>query len=185
MGTSSPESLLYPLPTRRATTHLAQRVAEALKPADLVILDGCLGSGKTFFTRALCRALGLDSALRVTSPTFNLVHEYETSPPLAHADVYRLVTAADVAELGLRELRENGWIVIAEWARPYIGTLGGDALVIELGLDPRRARLHAHGQCAERLLLTVSQAIELQRHPPTAEIDGRRSRNRQSGGADR
>ena len=88
--------IAFELPTKQATQALAQRIAPHLVASDLVVLDGPLGSGKTFFTRALCRALGLPRSLRVPSPTFTLVHEHETRPPLSHADLYRLSTPAEV-----------------------------------------------------------------------------------------
>jgi len=120
---------------------LAARVATLLRASDLLVLSGPLGSGKTFFTRALCRALGLPASVAVTSPTFTLVHELETVPPLAHADLYRLDSPDAVRELGLLALRDDGFAVVVEWGEPFVDTLGGEALVIDFAVDPQRRAL--------------------------------------------
>ena len=135
----------FPLSTPRATRELARRVAPLLERGDLVILTGPLGSGKTYFTRALCRALGLPPRVRVPSPTFTLVHEHATRPPLSHADLYRLRDAADVRSLGLDAQRDDGRVLVVEWGEPYIELLGGDALIVELAIDPRRASVRSSG----------------------------------------
>jgi tRNA threonylcarbamoyladenosine biosynthesis protein TsaE len=120
------------LPTRRATVRLARALAALVEPGDLVILTGDLGAGKTFFTRALARALGVPEGARVTSPTFTLVHELEARLPLVHADLYRLGDAGELAPLGLRERRAEGALLVVEWGEPYADALGGDALVVAL-----------------------------------------------------
>lgn len=144
--------LSYDLADEAATVRLARTLAPWLSPGDLIILTGPLGSGKTFFTRALCRALGLPEDVRVPSPTFTLVHEHPTEPPVAHADLYRLSQEDEVAELGLLALRDEGFVVVVEWGEPFIALLGGDALVITLALDPRTARVSATGPNASKLL---------------------------------
>ena len=149
---NSEAPLTYDLPDEAATVRLAQAVAPWLEPGDLVILSGPLGSGKTFFTRALCRALGLPEDVRVPSPTFTLVHEHPTRPPVAHADLYRLSQEAEVAELGLLAQRDDGFVVVVEWGEPFIALLGGDALLVTLTLDPRTASLRATGSNASKLL---------------------------------
>jgi tRNA threonylcarbamoyladenosine biosynthesis protein TsaE len=148
------------LPDPRATRALAARVAPLLARGDLVILHGPLGSGKTFFARALCRALGLPAHVRVPSPTFTLVHEHPTEPPISHADLYRLRDGADVQRLGLDAQRDDGRVLLVEWGEPYIDLLGGDALVVELSLDPRRAALRATGERSRALLAAFSAAPE-------------------------
>jgi len=143
-----------PLPTRRATIRLARALAPLLKAGDLVILTGDLGAGKTFFARALCRAMGVPARVAVTSPTFTLVHEHDARLPVLHADAYRLADASELAELGLREARGAGAVVIVEWGAPYIAALGGDALVIALAAPPapRAAELSATGPRSAALL---------------------------------
>ena len=144
------------LPTRRCTIQLARRLAPHVRPGDLVVLVGSLGAGKTFFTRALCRALGLPEQVAVTSPTFTLVHEFETVPPVAHADVYRLEEPSAVRELGLDAMRDDGFVVVVEWGEPFIELLGGDALVLELLVQPdRRAVLRATGRRSQALLAAL------------------------------
>lgn len=146
------DGLGFDLPTRRATQKLATLLAPTLRASDLVILSGPLGSGKTFFARALCRALGLPPELRVPSPTFTLVHEHETRPPLSHADLYRLSGEAQVRELGLDAQRDDGRILLVEWGEPYVEVLGGDALTLTLTLTPRRAAFSATGPRSRAIL---------------------------------
>jgi tRNA threonylcarbamoyladenosine biosynthesis protein TsaE len=149
------------LGTRRATIRLARRVAAALLAGDLLILKGDLGAGKTFFTRALCRALGVPSNTRVTSPTFTLVHEHEARLRVLHADAYRLASAPELAELGLREARAEGAVVIVEWGEPYVAALGGDALIIALSAPPdRAAEITATGPRSAALLAAIEAGVE-------------------------
>ncbi|MEP7123206.1 MAG: tRNA (adenosine(37)-N6)-threonylcarbamoyltransferase complex ATPase subunit type 1 TsaE [Byssovorax sp.] len=137
------------LPTRRRTRKLAERLSALLLPGDLVILKGDLGAGKTFFARALARALGVPPSISITSPTFTLVHEIESKIPIAHADLYRLNDPGELAELGLRERRGEGAALLVEWGEPYIAALGGDALVLDLlvlpGGNGREARVSGTG----------------------------------------
>jgi len=148
--------LKFDLPTRRSTQRLAQSIAPLLAESDLVILSGPLGSGKTFFVRALCRALGLAATQRVTSPTFTLVQEYDTAPLLTHADLYRLTGPEQLRELGLDAQRDEGRVLLVEWGEPYVEQLGGDALLLSFALDPRRVVVSATGRRSLAILAELS-----------------------------
>jgi tRNA threonylcarbamoyladenosine biosynthesis protein TsaE len=150
-------SLEQDLPTRRSTIKLAKSLAPHLRAGDLVILSGALGAGKTFFVRALARALGWPPQLRVTSPTFALVQELDTEPRLIHADLYRLNTAKDVANLGLEQQRHEGCLLAVEWGEPYCELLGGDALLVQFSLSPRRVTLTATGERSSHIVSALAQ----------------------------
>lgn len=47
----------------------------------------------------------------------------------------------EVFELGLEERRVQGALLVVEWGRPYASLLGGDAIEVELVLEPRAARI--------------------------------------------
>src|SRR5689334_12745083 len=111
------------LPARRDTVRLGTRIGKALEPGDLVILSGALGAGKTFLARAICRAAGVPPDERVASPTFTLVHEHVGRLPIAHADLYRLAGAGELAQLGLRDRRADGAALLVEWGAPYVDAL--------------------------------------------------------------
>jgi tRNA threonylcarbamoyl adenosine modification protein YjeE len=112
--------------TRSASAAETQAVATALaglaRRGDVVVLAGTLGAGKTTFAQGFARGLGVDGP--VTSPTFTLVRQYPSSAGLlVHADLYRLEHLAEVADLGLRQLADEG-VVLVEWgdvAAPALG----------------------------------------------------------------
>jgi tRNA threonylcarbamoyl adenosine modification protein YjeE len=139
-------AVIVDLPTRRATTAFARCLARVVQPGDLYVLAGPLGAGKTFLVRAVCRALGLDRSVRVTSPTFTLVHQYPTVPPIVHADLYRVEERDAVEELGLVEQRDEGNVLFVEWGEAHAAVLGGDAVVIDLSIAPRRADVRPTGR---------------------------------------
>lgn len=153
----SADVLAVELPTRRATTRLAARLAKVVTAGDLVVLSGALGAGKTFLVRALCRALGLPASVRVTSPTFTLANEYATQPRLMHADLYRLTKPQELCQIGLDAARDEGWLVVVEWGEPYLAELGGDALIVNLELGPRRALVRATGPRAAKMLQALAR----------------------------
>jgi tRNA threonylcarbamoyladenosine biosynthesis protein TsaE len=148
------------LPTRRATIALGRRLARAVLPGDLVLLEGALGAGKTFLARAFCREIGVPRSITVASPTFALVHEYDARVRVLHTDLYRLAAASDARELGLREARGDGAVVLAEWAARFGDELGGDGLVVTLTGEgrARRATLTARGARGEALARAASEA---------------------------
>lgn len=91
---------------------LGMALAKTLTAGSVVALRGTLGSGKTVFTRGVVRALGTDEP--VTSPTFTIVNEYLTKPPLLHIDLYRVSGPEEFALLGISE-RFPGSITMIEW----------------------------------------------------------------------
>jgi tRNA threonylcarbamoyladenosine biosynthesis protein TsaE len=97
-----------------ATAALGKRLADALRPGDLVLLDGDLGAGKTALARSIIRTLMADPELDVPSPSFALVQPYDHDGiSVMHADLYRLVSEHEIDELGLFDRPES--IVLIEW----------------------------------------------------------------------
>ena len=155
--------LIRELPTRRSTIRLARELAPLLRSSDLVVLAGDLGTGKTFFVRALCRALGVPPDVEVTSPTFTLVHELAGRLSIVHADAYRLKDEAELLALGLREARSEGALLLLEWGTPYAGVLGGDALFVEFAHltspSARRATIHGVGTRGAELVSALERRL--------------------------
>jgi tRNA threonylcarbamoyladenosine biosynthesis protein TsaE len=119
-----------------ATTHaIAGVIAGLVRPRDIIVLAGDMGAGKTAFTVGFTRALGVSEDDQVSSPTFTLVHSYNSGRiPVLHADLYRLNSMAEVADLGLREQVDLGAVALVEWGDVAVDVIG-DSLTIELTHD--------------------------------------------------
>lgn len=95
------------------THQFGKRLAAQLKKGDTVLLRGSIGTGKSVLARGI--ATGMGATQWRGSPTFNLIHEYETSPALYHIDLYRL-DALQTEMLGLEEYARPDTVVLIEWA---------------------------------------------------------------------
>lgn len=99
------------------TENLAQQLAEMFSNTGVsLLLSRDLGSGKTTFTQLFCKHLG--SQNKVTSPTFVLMQEYQSSQhlPIYHFDLYRLESKTDLISIGIYAyLNESQRISIVEW----------------------------------------------------------------------
>lgn len=120
-----------------ATARLGAAIAPRLSVGEAVLLHGPLGMGKSTLARGLIRAL-TEPDEDVPSPTFTLVQFYETQPPIAHFDLYRLTRPQETFEIGLDEALDNGAVLI-EWPERLgpdpAATLGPDVLTIVLSED--------------------------------------------------
>ena len=96
------------------TFELGRRLAADLRPGDVMALSGELGAGKTVLVKAIARALGCQQV--VTSPTFTIIHEYPTNPPLVHIDLYRLDSEQQAIDIGIEEYLGEHAICLIEWA---------------------------------------------------------------------
>jgi tRNA threonylcarbamoyl adenosine modification protein YjeE len=135
----------FPLPDLDATARLGRAIAGGLGRGDAVALWGDLGAGKTTLARAILHAMGVQED--VPSPTFTLVQSYDTDPPIAHYDLYRLKSAREMAELGFEDALDQG-AVLVEWPERAPEALPPEALHVRLGLSDagRRARITGPGR---------------------------------------
>ena len=140
------------LPDAAATARLGAALAPLLRPGDAVLLHGGLGAGKSTLARGLIRALTTPDE-DVPSPTFTLVQFYESDPPVAHFDLYRLQRPEEAYEIGLDEALDEGAALI-EWPERLGGRLPPDRLAIDLVAagEGRTGRLTPHGAWRGRRL---------------------------------
>ena len=138
-------SAAEPATTRSAaeTEALGARLAGHLRPGDVVLLVGEMGTGKTTLVRGALRALGVTRP--VTSPTFTLGQRYdEATPPASHLDLHRLAGLDDEDPALLEDYVSPLRVAFVEWpgvAVPLLHILGRIASRVELehaGADARR-----------------------------------------------
>jgi N-acetylmuramate 1-kinase len=114
-----------------STESIAQELSLWARPGQCILLSGDLGSGKSTFARAFIRALANDGPdFDIPSPTFSIIQSYEhLRVPVAHIDLYRLQSSAEVDELGLAELLD-GHILLVEWPEKLPKSILRDCLRI-------------------------------------------------------
>ena len=163
------------IPTSADMERWGSLCAGVAKAADVIVLTGELGAGKTTFARGFGEALNLDTP--VSSPTFIVARTHPRTDPalpsLVHIDAYRLGSAAELDEL---DIDVKNSIVLAEWASPFASALADSWVEIVLerpvgnsdSLDddePRAATLMAHGHGGElaQRLRAVSEVFDVSR----------------------
>jgi tRNA threonylcarbamoyladenosine biosynthesis protein TsaE len=162
---SADPSIALRLRSLRDTARLGRALSQVLTPGGLLLLEGSLGAGKTCLVRFIVRALGVPADQPVTSPTFEILHEFRGHSPIVHADLYRLDPSEPLAELGLLEHIDGDAVVLIEWGERFAAQLGDGGLraTLELGTGTeRRCELCARGPrglaLMERLVPLLSAA---------------------------
>jgi tRNA threonylcarbamoyladenosine biosynthesis protein TsaE len=85
-----------------------------LRPPVIIGISGDLGTGKTTLVQAICRGIGAE--VPATSPTYALVHRYESpSGPVFHVDCYRIKSSKEARDLGLDDILVSKAILLVEW----------------------------------------------------------------------
>jgi tRNA threonylcarbamoyladenosine biosynthesis protein TsaE len=106
--------LIYKINNLEETNYLAKKFAHKLKKR-VILLNGDLGAGKTTFVKAIAEEYG--NAKQVSSPTFTILQEYETSESLIlHFDLYRLNSIYELDNIGFFEYLEQDATIFIEWA---------------------------------------------------------------------
>lgn len=97
-----------------ALNRLGEELGRGLHPPAVLGFSGELGTGKTTFIQAICRGLGAERA--ATSPTYALVHRYQSPrAPVYHVDCYRLATPDEARDLAFDDMVREGAVVLIEW----------------------------------------------------------------------
>ena len=109
---------------------LGAKIGAQLKPSDVVVLTGDLGSGKTVLTQGIASALGLSD---ITSPTFVISRIHKGKPNFIHIDAYRLLDSeiSNFTDLDFESYLPNSIFVI-EWGAPFVSTLTDQYLDVKI-----------------------------------------------------
>lgn len=137
-------------PAPQNTKNIAKHLSSLLSEGDVILLDGELGAGKTFFARELIQ--GLDIEENVVSPTFTLVKEYENNFNVYHVDLYR-IKPEQFFQLGYMEIIGAEDIFIIEWGSKIIDFLDSYLLInFEiLSINSRLLEISAFGKRGKSL----------------------------------
>ena len=120
------------------TIQLAQNFESEKFPNMIICLDGELGSGKTVFVKGFAKSLGISET--ITSPTFNLIKEYESGEmPLYHMDVYRLEGKCET--VGFNDYLNKNGICIIEWSDMICDCLPEERLQIDFKIIDENTRV--------------------------------------------
>ena len=163
--------------SQEETIALGRTLGSLLREGDVLVLTGDLGAGKTQLTKGIARGMGILGD--VTSPTFTIEMVYEGERmPLYHFDLYRLVDAGELEDIGLYDVLGGDGPCVIEWGERFVDEIGServDVLISRLdgegegeseagaGIEPsRRIRLTAHDARGEDLLRALEKSTDVE-----------------------
>lgn len=119
----------------------AREFLEAIGDATLVAFYAPMGAGKTTFTTAICKALGVQEDA-ISSPTFAIVNEYRSGEgePIYHFDFYRIERPEEALDIGLYDYLDSGDLCLMEWPENIEALLPEETLRVHISVNPDGSR---------------------------------------------
>ena len=120
----------------------AKEFLETIGEHTLVAFYAPMGAGKTTFTTAVCKELGVEEDA-ISSPTFAIVNEYRgrQGQPIFHFDFYRIDNPAEALDIGLYDYLDSGCLCLMEWPENIEGLLPEETLKVSISVQPDGSRL--------------------------------------------
>ena len=108
---------------------------------DLIAFYAPMGAGKTTFTTAICRALGVEGDA-ISSPSFSIVNEYRTKggESIFHFDFYRINKTSEALDIGFYDYIDSGCLCLMEWPENIEDILPDETLKVSITVGPDGSR---------------------------------------------
>ena len=121
---------------------VAERFVKEIGENRQVAFYAPMGAGKTTFTTAVCRALGVDSDA-VSSPTFSIVNEYRAGDgsSIFHFDFYRITRIAEALDIGFYDYIDSGSLCLMEWPENIEEIIPEETLKVNINVSPDGTRV--------------------------------------------
>lgn len=141
------------LTSENETLAISRKLAAFISEGVVIYLHGPLGAGKTTFVRGFLRGMGFEG--KVKSPTYTLVEEYEINhKKIFHFDLYRLLSANELEQIGIQEYFSQSSICLIEWPEKGFPLLPAPDLTcyIEFMDTGRNIRFEAYSARGEEIV---------------------------------
>ncbi len=136
--------------TAEQTEALGKALGQKLQGGEIIAYEGDLGAGKTAFTRGLAQGLGI--TMRVTSPTYTVVNEYNGGRlELFHFDMYRLGSSEELFDIGWEDYLLRGGVCAVEWSENVADAME-DAITVRIektGEEERCITIEGGSNCED------------------------------------
>jgi len=149
----------------KETKLIGKKIADIIKKdkelfSQIILLTGDLGAGKTVLVKGIAKGLGID--FEITSPTFNLINEYENNPGLLHMDFYRIDTKEELLGLGIEEYIARDDIKAIEWPQLVFDYVSDDFLYIKikrLSENKRKIIIKSEGSLSKKIIKGLNNDV--------------------------
>lgn len=120
----------------------AQKFIDETAGHTIIAFYAPMGAGKTTFTTAICRRLGVKEDA-VSSPTFAIVNEYKTmsGSSVFHFDFYRIKNVEEAFDIGFYDYVDSGNLCIIEWPENVEDILPEETLKVTIAVMPDESRV--------------------------------------------